>query len=244
MSKKLDELKTGIKGLDDDLRELFAICGDKKKLDAIKQAIADKDISSEDFEEIVPKTLITFSVFFNGPQFIFLLDEINKEAVGLVKKAKSLIEKHFGNLLENENAKSMLKKKMTEKQQDDSESLADEAIRGIEHYLIWEDEPPELTPAVRMAFGNEKRKILLNTRLDWEDLSFLLKSLSEIFVELLEKGKSLAELGQLDLSDSQKVVKNIEKTLENLQKMKEIMPVYKAKTETDSNKQSVENSSN
>ncbi len=235
MSQKLDKLSTGIKGLDDDLQELFAICEDKKKLNTIKQAIADKDISSEEFSKVVPKSLITFSFLLTGPQFVFLLEDINKEAVGLIKEAKSLIEKHFGNIFENENAKSMLKK-MTEGQQDASESITDETIRSIAHYLIWEDDPPELLPAARIAFKNRKKKILLNTRLDWDDFSFLLKSLSGIFVELLEKGKSLAELGQLDLSYSQKVLKNIEETLGNLQKMKKILPIYKAKTEADSNK--------
>lgn len=243
MSQKLDKVKTGIKSLDDDLRELFAICEDKEKLNTIKQAIANKDISSEEFSKVVPEYLITFSFFLTGPQIIFLFDNINEEAVGLVKEAKSLIEKHFGNLFENENAKSMIKK-ITEEQQDGGESLADEVIRRIGYYLVWEGDPPKVMPAVRMALRNKKRKILLKTTLDWDDLSGLLKKLSSIFVELLEKGQLLAELGQLDLSYSQKVAENIEETLGNLQKTKEIMPIYKAKTETDSNKQSVKDSSN
>jgi len=242
MPQKLDKLNTGIKGLDDDLRELFAICEDKKKLNTIKQAIANKDISSEEFSKVVPEHLITFSFFLTGPQIIFLLDSINEEGVGLVKEAKSLIEKHFGNLFENENAKSILKK-MTEGEQDGGESLADEVIRRVQYYFMWEDDPPKLTPAVRMALKNRKRKILLKTRLDWEDFSLLLKNLSEIFVELLKRGKPLAELGQIDLSDSEKIAKNIEETLGNLQKIKEIMPIYKAKTETDNNKRSVKDSS-
>ena len=184
MSKKLDEVKTGMKDLDDDLRELFAICEDKKKLSTIKEAIANKDISSEEFSKIVPKSLIAFSFLLSGPTFIFLLDDIKEEAVGLVKDAKSLIEKHFGKLFENKNAKSIFEK-MTEEESGHEESLADETIRGIGHYFIWEDDPPELTPAVRMAFKNRKKKILLNTRLDWDDFSFLLQGLSGIFVKLL-----------------------------------------------------------
>lgn len=243
MSKKLDEVKTGMKDLDNDLRELFALCEDKKKLSTIKEAIANKDISIEEFTKVVPKSLVAFSFLLTGPQFILLLDDINEEAVGLVKEAKSLIEKHFGNLFENKITKSILKK-IIGGEQEHIESLVDETIQGIAHYLVWEDEPPELTPATRIAFKNRKSKILLNTRLDWEDFSFFLKNLSKIFVELLEKGKPLAELGQLDLSYSQKVAENIEETLGNMQKTKEIMPIYKAKTETDSNKKSVEDSSN
>jgi len=242
MSQKLDELNTGLKGLDDNLRELFAICEDKEKLNTIKQAIANKDVSIEEFSKAVPKILMELSFFLSGPQFALFLDNINEESVGLVKEAKSLIDKHFGNLFENKIAKSVFKSEMTTEEEYDS--IADETIQGIAHYLTWEDDPPELLPAVRIAFRNGKKKILLNTRLDWEDFSFLLKGLSGIFVKLLEKGKPLAELGQVDLSGSQKVAKNIEETLGNLQKMKEIMPIYKVKTETDSNKKSVEATSN
>ena len=103
---------------------------------------------------------------------------------------------------------------------------------------MWENEPPELRPAIRLSLKNRKRKVLLNTRLDWEDFSLHLKSLSSLFFELLEKGKTLAELGQIDLSDSQKVLTNIEETLENLKKVKEIMPIYKAKTKAVKKKKS------
>ncbi len=243
MSHKLDKLSTGMRGLDDDLRELFAICEDKEKLSTIKEAIANEDISSEEFSKVVPEVLVTFSLFLTGPQFILLLDDINEEAVDLVKDAKSLIEKHFGNLFENENAKLVLKK-ITGGQQDGSEFMHDEVIRRVGYYLLWGNEPPTLMPTVQMALKNRKRKILLKSSLDWEDFSLLLRKLSSIFLELLEKGKPLAELGQIDSYDSQEIVKNIEETLGNLQKMKKIMPIYKAKTETDSNKQSVKDSSN
>jgi len=243
MSRKLDELNTGIEGLDDGLRELFEICEDKEKLTIIKQAIADKDISREEFEKVVPEILITFSLYLSGPQFEFLLRQINEEAVVLVQEAKSLIEKHFSNIFENEIAKSMLDSVITEEDREHSDTLGDETIRGAEYHLLWENDPPELTPAVRIAFKNQKAKVLLNTRLDWEDFSFLLSNLAEIFVDLLEKGKTLAELGQIDLSYSQKVSKDIEETLVNLQKMKEIMPVYQARGEADKNEQSEKDSS-
>lgn len=242
MPKDLDRIKTGIKSLDGGLRELFAICEDRKKLNAIKKAIANKDISSEEFSKVVPEVLITLSLYLSDPQLILLLDNINEGAVGLVREAKSLIEENFGNLFENENAKSILKSQVTE-EGEDAESIIGDTIHGISRYFIWEDEPPELLPAVSMAFRNRKKKILLKTRLDWDDFSFLLKGLSEIFVELLEKGKPLAELGQLKLSYSGRVTENIEETLGNLQKMKEIMPIYKAKTETTNKKRSVKDSS-
>ena len=155
MSQELDELKTGIKDLDDDLRELFAICKDKKKLGTIKQTIDNKDVSSEEFSKLVPEVLIKLSFTLAGPQFVVLLDQINEETVGIVEEAKSLIDEHFGNLFENKNVLSMIKSEVAEERMHD-ESLADERIHGIAHYLVWEDDPPELTPAVHIAFQNRK----------------------------------------------------------------------------------------
>ena len=186
--------------------------------------------------------MIRLSLFLSGPQSTILLRQIKEEATGLVKEAKSLIEKHFSNLFENENAQSILEQ-VTEEEQGAGESLVDEVIRSIQYYLIWEDYPPELTPAVRMGFKNRKKKILLNTKLDWDECSFLLKTLSKILIKLFEKGKPLAELGQIDLSGSENVLKNIDEALGNLQKMKSIMPVYKGKKKTEKNKQSVKDSS-
>lgn len=243
MSQTLDNLSTGVKGLDKDLRELFVICEDEKKLDTIKQAIANKEISSEEFSKVVPDVLVKLSYYLDGPRFVILSEQVNEEAIDLCKDAKLLLEKHFGNLFENENAKSMLRSNVTTKAREQIDSLADETIRGIGYYFMWEDDPPELTPAVRIAFKNKKGKILLNTRLDWDDFSFLVSNLAEILVELLEKGKTLAELGQIDLSYSQKVLKRIEETSETLQKTNEIMPIYTADTETDKNEQSVNDSS-
>jgi hypothetical protein len=66
----------------------------------------------------------------------------------------------FGDLFENKIARSLLKK-MRAGKRENIESLADEAIQGIEYYFIWENKPPELTPAVRMVLKNQKKKILL-----------------------------------------------------------------------------------
>jgi hypothetical protein len=88
MSQKFDNLSTGIKGLDGDLRKLYATCQDKKKLEAIKQAIANKDISSEEFSKVVPEVLVRLSFFLAGPQFSILSKEINEEALDSVKEAK------------------------------------------------------------------------------------------------------------------------------------------------------------
>lgn len=235
MSHDRKDLKTGIKGLDKDLKVLFDIC-ESKKLVTIKNAIANKKISNDDFAKVVPESLVRLALALTGPQFNLFLDDVYKNSIPLVKQAKSLIEKHFGNLFENEAAKSLLKKH-TEEPEDKGESLADKVISRVSHYRVWEGNPPELTPAVHIGFKNKKGKILFDSTLDWEDLSFVLEALAEVLAGLLDKGKSLAKDKQIDLSDAQKVGERIRKTLEEFEKIKKLAPTYKIKIEGESKKE-------
>lgn len=227
MSKNKKVLKTGNKQLDADLKELFEIC-ESEKLNTIKKAIADKDISIDDFVKLVPESLIRLSSNLVGAQFNLLVEKLSGDCIPLITKAKSLIEKHFGNLFENEGAKSILKKEMRESDIHE-ESLADKAISAVAYYREWYGTPPELTPSVEMGFKNKKGKILWDVSLDWEDLSFLLEALSEILNGLLDKGKPLAEHELINLSDTKKIGERIRKTLESFENIKKLAPIYKIK---------------
>jgi hypothetical protein len=219
-----------MKGLDQDLKELFEIC-QTKRLDTIKRAVANSELSSEDFLKIVPKSLIRLSANLTGPGFNLLLEEVYDDSIHLLREARSLIEEHFGNLFENPAARSVLSKEreIRDKVED---SLADSSISGFNYYCIWTSSAPELTPAVRIGMKNRKGKLLLDTTTDWRELSYLLQGFTEIFVELLEKGKALAETGQIDLSDAEEVGERIGKTLESFRKIEELGPSYKIKTRT------------
>jgi len=224
MSKNKRVTDTGFKELNDDLKELFEICeGDK--LNAIKDAIANKELSSDEFAKVVPKSVIRLSSFLVGPQFHLFVESVRKDSIPLIREAKSLIEKHFLSLFEHEAARSLLKEEMKEGPSHE-ESLHDKGISGVTHYRIWAGSPPELTPAVCIGFKNKKGKILWESKLDWDDLSFLLDALAKILFDLLDEGKSLVECKQIDLSDAQKVGERIENTLEHFENIKKLAPTY------------------
>jgi hypothetical protein len=223
------KIRTGIEQLDEDLIGLFELCDDNNRLDAVKNAIANKDITTEEFAKIVPESIVRLSVALNGPQYnLFLLEKIREDSISLVEQAKNLLDKHFPNLFENKAAKSTLKKEMAEPPESE-ESLADKVISGVGYYCKWDGAPPKLTPAIHISFKNKKRKILLDSVLEWDDLSFVVETLTGAFVDLLEKGKALVELGQLDLSEAAKVGERIGRTFEDLEKVKKLAHSYKVK---------------
>lgn len=231
MSENKTVLKTGDKQLDADLKELFEILG-SEKLNTIKKAIANKEISIDDFAKVVPESLIRLSYILTGARFNLLVEKLSEDSIPLITKAKSLIEKHFENLFENKSARSILKKTIERDVSEDS--LADKSISGVGYYRVWIGSPPELTPAVQMGFKNNKGKILWDVTLDWDDLSFLLEVLTRVLDGVLDKGKSLAENEQIDLSDSETIGERIRKSLETFENIKKLAPIYKIKIESGS----------
>lgn len=236
------DIKTGIKQLDEDLNGLFELC-ESNRLDTVKKAIANKSITSEEFAKIVPESLIRLSMLLIGPQYNLFIENINEASIQSLEQAKSLLEKHFANLFENKAARSALKKEVQAPPKIE-ETLSDKAISGIGYYCKWDGTPPELMPAIHISFKNKKRKILLDSILDWDDLIFLLEALTSAFVVLLEKGKSLAELEQLDLSDAPKVGERIGRTFQEFQKVKNLANAYKVKIVTPEEKTEKERKKN
>lgn len=234
MSENQRTVRTGLKELDADLNELFRIC-ESKKLANIKKAIANKTLSNDDFRKVVPESLLRLAASLPYPQFNLLLENVHEGSIPLIKRAKSLIEEHFGDLFEHKAAKSLLKN--MGKSEGKGESLADKTISGIGYYCSWAGSPPKLIPVVHIGFKNKNGKILFDSTLDWEDLSFLLEALAEVLAGLLDKGKSLAEAKQIDLSDAQKTGERIRKTLEEFEKIKKLAPTYKIKIEGASKKE-------
>jgi len=223
-------IETGSEQLDADLKEFFEICK-SDKLEAIKEAISNEGLSSAEFGEIVPNSLIRLVGILSGVQFNFLVESMRKESIPLLREARSLMEEHFGNLLEHKAAREALRKDI-KASLDSEESMADKSISAVTFFHTFAGSPPELIPAVKIAFKNKKGKILLDSYLDWEDLSFLLKAFSRVLVELLEAGKALVDLNQLDLSDAEKVGESLTKTLSRLRKITELAPKFKVKVET------------
>ena len=88
--------------------------------------------------------------------------------------------------------------------------------------------PPDLTPAVRIAFRDKQRKVLLDSLLNWNDLLFVSKALADSAADAFESSKKLAELDLLDIDDDdrKKLAKHINDLGRHLDRLRKAAPVY------------------
>lgn len=229
------KISTGDRQFDKDIEELFDICkGDKnQRLVNICKAIEDKDISQEDFASVVPESLIRLGFALTGSAYEIILDKVQDSSRILVKKAKELFEKHFSKLYEHPVAKSLASSVMGESgERETLQKNTCNTISGMTYMFTWNSTPPGLIPSVRIGFRDMRGKIILDSLADWEELSYIIESLTELLSELMNRSKSLAELEQIDLSDSRKVGERIAKTKEYLKKIEALAPTYKIKIES------------
>jgi hypothetical protein len=225
MSKNSLQINSGVKGLDKDLVEFLGLC-ESERLEPVKNAIKNKNASPEELEKLIPNSIIRIIVALSGLQYHFLLDRVHKESIPFIEKARSLIEKHFGDFFENHAVRTLVSR-VVEQNEDEEESLEDNCVNSISYFLTWEDGPPELTPSAMIGLKNKKGKILCDIRAGWDNLSYLISALSQVLVNLLENGKVFADKGQIDLSDSENVARHIKKLSEQIDEIKKIAPAYK-----------------
>jgi hypothetical protein len=131
------------------------------------------------------------------------LQQVPPRVRRLLKKAKSLIGKHFPNLVQHPGAKAIIYEFAQSRPKDKEERLEEGSeITSFDWYYVWGgvEGPPKLRPGVHLFFRNRDKKLLLESQLDWTNLGFLAASLTGIFRHLMEKGKILAEKQMLDVS--------------------------------------------
>ncbi len=213
-----------------DVEEFVRICKNKEHVHRIRKAIADRTLARKDFEKIVPLHLAKLAFATTSRGFKSSLDESPQRIRSLLLKAKTLIKKNFSDILQHPAANAMV---------EDSARLGPQERKGpmdqgseinaLNWYFVWGgiEGPPKLRPGVHLFFRNTDKKLLLESQMDWSNLSFLASSLAGIFRILMEKGKELLEKGMLDLSDfSENIRKRIEEINGHAQHLENLSDYY------------------
>lgn len=218
MSKKRKETSTGIIELDEDLQELFEVFSKSTKINAVKETISDSSLTAEQFIAVVPPCIVRLSSsLLNKEKYENLLKSLSENAVSTVEKAKFLVEKHFPNILKHPAIKSLLIDEDKE-----SETLTRDAFNTIEDITwvrTWQKTRSGLLPTARLGFKNNRGKILLDSTVDWEELGNLIYQLMRVFAKLLEGAKVDIVPEQLDLSDRDRLAREIRYMQELLDKI-------------------------
>lgn len=240
-TNKRQEIITGSIELDEDLQALFELLSESTKVNTVKEAISDSSLTFEQFIDVVSPDIVRLSSsLLTKEKYAKLLKSLPENAIATVKKAKSMIEKNFGDILNHPAIKSILRDGQRD-EKSETETLTGDAFNTIEDITwvqTWRKTRSGLLPTARLGLQNNRGKILLDSTLDWEQLSYMIYRLMQVFSNLLENAKAAVELEQLDLSDRDRLAREIRYMQELLDNITKFASYYKIKVEKKSKKSS------
>ena len=219
-------IKTGIKALDADLRVLFDANTPKKRQE-IKAAIGNYELSRVELFEIVPEAIFRVVVGLRSPTtFKFLLEKVKEGARPHLENAREIVEQHFADILKHPAIVTM----GTDDEDEDDHNFNSEVLNSItkiRHMPQWRGQPPQMIPASRVAFFGADKNLLLDSVFEWDDYIFVAESLLGMLVCEMKSGKSLAELGQVELPNKKGMRARIQALQEHLVAIKELGETYR-----------------
>ncbi len=214
---------TGDQELDHDLMVLFK-AEESKRLEEYSKAASKCGISDE-ISSAIPKPILRLAYVLTGSQFAVIRSRVTDESRSLLDEAKQLIETHLPDLFASDAVLEAIAPmgKSTHKH-----PLVDSmnVISSISPIFTWCGSPPKLLPSVRIGFMNQRNRMLLDSSFAWDDLAYVVAALADILAVLLDSSKSLAEAGQLDLSDAPRIRERLDELTASLDKIRELLPIY------------------
>ncbi len=196
-------IDTGRSELDGDLRVLFDL-HESGRLADIRSELVSAELSLKQFTEKVPGELLRIGTALSNPlNYTAVLDEVADKARPILENARQIVETELTEILSHplgfKHLDRFLKAERDEKKPLSGLAKSLHVVGAIDGALQWLGEPPELAPAVRIAFLNREREVLLDTSLHWNDLFYVIGGLLTIATRSLEAGRVLHDKGQLAL---------------------------------------------
>jgi len=227
MTKK--RINTGITELDRDIEELFE-AAEKNQLQELSRAVS--SLPEQELVELLPDGILRLAFVLSSDRFDELRSEAEEESRPTLDRAKRLVEEHFPNLFQSAAAEKAIARLAVDSQKD-LHPLADSmnVISSISPLYGWVGAPPALRPIVRIGFMNQKRRMLLDSSFDWDDLAYVLAALAKVLAGLMEAGKPLAEAKQLNLSDASRVAERLSQLEGSLDRVRKLYSLYGIATE-------------
>ena len=195
-------LSTGIPGLDEDIRSLFEFC-ETENLPKLRKALETQGVSADDIVKMVPEGVVRLVLGLGPGQYGVLLDKVGEGGRPALEKAKRLVDENLGVLSEYPKGRAVLKKGVerlvegAEHAEESALATALNTVRGVSALATYVGTPPELVPCLRVALTAKHNRLLLDTLMDWDDLTHVTGNLTELLAEAMAEAKLLAEKGQL-----------------------------------------------
>lgn len=224
--------KTGIETLDKDIAFLFNLKPSKFK--TFEKVVSNKAATIKELKDNIPPEIFNL-VFHILPDSTYdtLVRQSPKTGKQLIKKARNLVMTHLADLLYHPAVVEFLVSQVTTQKNDDEKEKTPSLNLNIIHTIspaptlfADKDDPERLTPAVRIGFLDRRRKVLLDTTLDWDDMLFVASVFLKTLASELEKRQSLAKSGILKMYDQKQIRDKIFSVQDSLKKIKKFATIY------------------
>jgi|GEM_PF-5898410 len=194
-------MNTGIQKLDRDLETLLSL-DDPEKLEEIRELNKKSNPTIGDILSVVdPEAIRLSAALLSDEIFEDLKSKIKSDSSDLLLKAKQFAKENLEELVN----KDIIQDDFFRNDEIDdfhplSESL--NIITSISGASNWIVQKNNLVPAIRCVFSNSRRKkVLLESTLDWEDILFITEGLLELLQDDIENASNFLDKKTLKNSD-------------------------------------------
>lgn len=200
---KRRDVSTGIDQLDEDLRSLFDFCNADRLAD-LHKALEDKEVSTDDLADMIPEGVLSLVLACQPGQYDELWETVQEGARPTLQEAKQLVAEHLTVLLEHPKAKLLLTRAVRSALEKAKRTKAHpleksfNVVTGVASITLYLGTPPELRPSQRVAFTSSDGRLLLDTVMDWDDMTYVVGNLIHTLAERMDEAKVLQEKGQLE----------------------------------------------
>lgn len=212
---------TGNQQLDTALTDLFALTDDEERLKAAKKVVEDKQATLDLLTKHLTPSVIQMAASLAGEDTNEILKGIDNEDVrNTLKRAFKLLQTHFSALPTHPSIVASMRRELEELSpaRDDG----DNTITGIGWEPTYAEHEGKLVPLVSLRLRGELQKLLLISKLDWDDLIFLIDATSDILHVHMRKSLPIAEVGLLSTAGTEKVEERLKSAIESLTQASEL----------------------
>lgn len=216
-------MNTGIQQLDRDLEALLSL-DSPEKLEEIRNLKKKDNPTIGDILSVVdPRAIRVSAGLLSDEIFSDLKNKIKSDSKDEFVKAKKFTQEHLEELINSEIIQDEF---FREQEVDDFQPLSESlniitSISGTSNWIIQKN---NVIPAIRYIFSNSKRKkVLLQSTLDWEDVLFTTEGLLDLLKDDIENTSNLLDqktLKKLNIDSDNLTdrIENISKLLNSIKK--------------------------
>lgn len=226
------EINTKSNKLDKDLTDLFGVL-DGGVLPRIKEGLAKGSLTKARFRDLFPDGALVLAVGLTSiPNYEHIVKGEDDQSRALIDEARDRVTEELSEVLKHPVTVERCVDISTGGNEQTVSPLRESfnCIATISHTLSFNGTPDALLPGVRVGFISPSSRLLLDSTLNINDVSFLAETIVKIMTEVMQSAFDLARENRLDTAGGEKLLERLSKMEANLSKAKEFVSPYTSET--------------